>query len=95
MRRKQYTITSRAVHDHAARLCQEHLRLRDHGPKCTAPTLLALLLYAAARMTSLAAACGSLSEAASGRSADRSEPTAVPGDALLDSAGGGGGPGAL
>jgi len=65
MRRKQYTITSRAIHDHAALLCQQHLRLRDHGPKCTALTLLSLLFYAAARMTSLAAACGSLSEAPS------------------------------
>lgn len=65
MRRRQYTITARAIHDHAARLCQEHLRLKDHGPKCTAPTLLTLLFYAAARITSLAAACGSLSRAPS------------------------------
>jgi putative transposase len=65
MRRPQYTITSRAIHDHAARLCQKHLGLADHGPKCTAHTLLALLFYAAARLTSLAAACGSLARAPS------------------------------
>jgi hypothetical protein len=65
MRRPQYTITSRAIHDHAAALCQKHLRLQDPGPKCTAWTLLTLLFYAAARMTSLAAACGSLSRAPS------------------------------
>jgi len=65
MRRKQYTITARAIHDHAARLCQRHLRLQDHGPKCKALTLLALLFYAAARLTSLAAACASLSGAPS------------------------------
>src|SRR5262245_40827908 len=65
MRRKQYTITSRAIHEHAAQLCQRHLRLQDHGPRCQALTLLALLLYAAARLTSLAAACGSLSRAPS------------------------------
>jgi hypothetical protein len=65
MRRPQYTITSRAIHDHAAALCQKHLRLKDHGPKCTAHTLLALLFYAAARLASLAAACGSLSKAPS------------------------------
>jgi putative transposase len=65
MRHRQYTITSRAIHDHAARLCQQHLRLQDHGPKCTAPTLLTLLFYAASRITSLAAACGSLSRAPS------------------------------
>lgn len=65
MRRKQYTITSRAIHEHAATLCQKHLRLKDHGPKCTARTLLTLLFYAAARLASLAAACASLSQAPS------------------------------
>jgi len=65
MRRPQYTITSRAIHGHAGALCQKHLRLKDHGPKCTALTLLTLLFYAAARTASLAAACGSLSQAPS------------------------------
>jgi len=65
MRRQQYTITACAIHQHAAQLCQKHLRLQDHGPKCTAVTLLTLLFYAAARLTSLAAACGSLSRAPS------------------------------
>ena len=65
MRRPQYTITAQAIHEHAAALCQKHLRLQGHGPKCTAPTLLTLLLYAAARLTSLAAACASLSKAPS------------------------------
>jgi putative transposase len=65
MRRPQYTITSRAIHDHAAALCQKHLRLKGHGPKCTALTLLTLLSYAAARLASLAAACGALSKAPS------------------------------
>ena len=65
MRRPQYTITARAIHQHSAHLCQKHLRLKDHGPKCTAVTLLTLLFYAAARITSLAAACGSLSRAPS------------------------------
>ena len=65
MRRPQYTITAQAIHEHAAALCQKHLRLQGYGPKCTAPTLLTLLLYAAARLTSLAAACASLSKAPS------------------------------
>ena len=43
-------------------MCQKHLRLKDHGPKCTALNLLTVLFYAAARLTSLAAACGSLAE---------------------------------
>jgi Transposase DDE domain len=65
MRRPQYTITSRAIHEHAATLCQKHLRLKDHGPKCTAFTLLTLLFYAAARLTSMAAVCASLAQAPS------------------------------
>ena len=65
LRRPQYTITARAVHQHAAGLCQKALRLKDHGPKCSAVTLLTLLFYAAARLTSLASACGSLSRAPS------------------------------
>ena len=65
MRRPQYTITAQAIHEHAAALCQKHLRPQGYGPKCTAPTLLTLLLYAAARLTSLAAACASLSKAPS------------------------------
>src|SRR5438270_5980120 len=65
MRTRQYTLTPRHVQAHAARLCQRHLRLRDHGPKCTAGTLLTLLFYAAARLTSLAAACKALVKAPS------------------------------
>ncbi len=65
MRRPKYTITARAIHDHAAQLCQKQLRLQDHGPKCRALTLLMLLFYAASHLTSLAATCGSLSQAPS------------------------------
>jgi hypothetical protein len=60
MRTPQYTVTPHAVQAHAAHLCQKHLRLRDHGPKCTVGVLLTVLFYAAARMTSLAAACTAL-----------------------------------
>ena len=65
LRQFQYTLTPRAVHEHAARLCQRQLRPHDHGPKCTAQVLLTLLFYAAARLCSLAAACASLAEAPS------------------------------
>ena len=57
MRTRQYTLTAQDVQAHARDLCQRYLRLRDHGPKCTAVTLLTVLFYAAARITSLAAAC--------------------------------------
>jgi putative transposase len=39
--------------------------LADHGPKCTAGVLWAVLFYAAARITSLAAACAALRDAPS------------------------------
>jgi hypothetical protein len=63
MRQDQYTITPRAIHHHAAQLCQRHLRFRDHGPVCTALNLLTVLFYAAARIISRAAACASLRDA--------------------------------
>jgi Transposase DDE domain len=63
MRPSHYTLTPAAVRAHAQTLCQKHLRLRDHGPKCTAVTLLTVLFYAAARITSLAAACKALVQA--------------------------------
>jgi putative transposase len=63
MRTRQYTLTPQDVQAHAAHLCQRHLRLRDRGRKCTAGTLLTVLFYAAARVTSLAAACKALVQA--------------------------------
>jgi len=65
MRPPQYTVTPQDVQAHAARLCQKHLRLGDHGPKCTAGVLLTVLFYAAARLTSLASACKALRDAPS------------------------------
>ena len=65
MRSSHYTLTPAAVRAHAQTLCQQHLRLRDHGPKCTAGKLWAVLFYAAARISSLAAACAALRDAPS------------------------------
>jgi putative transposase len=65
MRSRQYTITGRSVHRHAESLCQRHLRLQDHGPKCTASKLWALLFWAASHLSSLAAACAALRDAPS------------------------------
>src|SRR5688572_13573512 len=65
MRQGHYTLTPSLVRLHAERVLQKHLRLADHGPKCTAATLWAVLLYAACRVASLAAACASLREAPS------------------------------
>src|SRR5712691_392479 len=65
MRRCHYTINRQAVHGYAARLCQQHIRLKDHGPKCKAGVLWAVLFWAASRISSLAAACASLRDAPS------------------------------
>ena len=65
LRQAQYTLTPRHVHTQAAYLIQQHVRLRDHGPKCRAWTLWTVLFYAASRMTSLAAACATLRDAPS------------------------------
>jgi DDE family transposase len=65
MRQRHYTLTPAHVRAHAQVLCQKHLRLADHGPKCTAGMLWAVLFYAAARITSLAAACSALLRAPS------------------------------
>ena len=65
MRQSHSTLTPAAVRAHTQFLCQKHLRLQGHGPKCTAGLLWAVLLYAASRITSLAAACASLRDAPS------------------------------
>jgi len=65
MRRCHYTINRQAVHRYAEQLCQRHIRLKDHGPKCKAAVLWAVLFWAASRISSLAAACACLREAPS------------------------------
>src|SRR4051812_3515169 len=65
MRPPHYTVTAQQVQRHTAQLCQQHLRLADHGPKCTAAVLLHILCYAAARLLSVAAACAALAKAPS------------------------------
>lgn len=67
MRQRQYTITSKQVHDCAFQLCQEHIQLRDHGPKCRASVLWAVIFWAAARISSLSAACAALRDAPTGQ----------------------------
>src|SRR5439155_7181706 len=65
MRSCQYTITRHTVHAYAEYACQRHLRLKDHGPKCKASVLWAVLFWAARRISSLAAACATLRDAPS------------------------------
>jgi hypothetical protein len=65
MRTTHFTVTPGTVQAHAQFVLQKHLRLKDHGPKCTAGVLWTVLLYAAARIASLAAACAALRHAPS------------------------------
>lgn len=83
MRQHHYTLTPAAVRAHTQTLLQKHLRLADHGPKCTAGMLWALLLYAAARICSLAAACVSLLTAPSDSAVHDALLAALPGFAEL------------
>jgi len=69
MRPRQYTITRRTVHVYAEHVCQRHIRLQAHGRQCKASILWALLFWAAARLSSLAAACRALRDAPSNTAA--------------------------
>jgi len=65
MRTYHCTITAIDIQVFAELLLQKYLRLKDHGPKCRAMRLWTVLLYAAARICSLAAACAALADAPS------------------------------
>lgn len=63
MRRRQYTLSSKEVHDYTAEFLQRHLRLEDYSRRCTVSKLLQVLFFAAARVISIYAACQRLREA--------------------------------
>ncbi len=65
MRKGHYTLTSKAVQEHAAGLLQSSVRLRDYSAKCTGAVLLHVLFAAAARLTSIFQACQRLADAPS------------------------------
>jgi putative transposase len=60
MRPPHRTLNRRQVHRSATRHLQEHIPLRDYKRTVTAPTLWAVLLIAAAGVTSIHAACARL-----------------------------------
>ena len=62
MRTGQFTLTSKDVQAHATQLIQKNLKLSDYSRKCTANVLLAIVFAAAARLSSIAAACQRLAE---------------------------------
>jgi len=60
---RQYIITKNEVHDYANYWLEKSLRLEYKGTKCTARTLLQVLLIAASRTVSVFAACYDLADA--------------------------------
>jgi hypothetical protein len=63
--RTSHTLSSGEVHAWTLRWLRESKLLKDHGPLCTATTVWSVVLRAAARMTSLHAACRDLTGAPS------------------------------
>lgn len=60
---QQYIITKDEVHGYANYWLEKSLRFEYEGTKCTASTLLQVLLIAASRMVSIFAACRDLADA--------------------------------
>jgi hypothetical protein len=65
MRKANYTVNGKDVQEHAESLIQKHLGLSDHSKKCNSSILLKVLFAAAARLTSVFAACLHLKDAPS------------------------------
>jgi hypothetical protein len=65
MRPHHRTLSRHQVHRSATRHLQQHVPLRDYKRKVSAPTLWAVLMIAAAGVTSIHAACGWLDRLAS------------------------------
>jgi hypothetical protein len=65
MRKAHYTVGGKDVQEHAESLLQKHLGLRDYSKKCKTSMLYNVLLAAAARLTSIYAACLHLKDAPS------------------------------
>jgi Transposase DDE domain len=63
MRPVQYTVTPQDVEECATTILQEAIELPDRGRKCPASVIWHILLYAAARITSLCDACARLRDA--------------------------------
>src|SRR5437660_12432506 len=63
MRTVHSTLTAADVHGYALGLLCRHVRLRDYGRKVTAGAVYAVLLFAAATLATIAAACRRLRRA--------------------------------
>ena len=63
MRNHQSTLRDKDVQEHAVTLLQSHLRLKDYSSKTTTAVVFHVLFFAAACLTSIAAACRQLRDA--------------------------------
>src|SRR3954468_19313075 len=83
MRPRNHTLDRPQVHRAAAEHLQAHLKFKDYKRRASAQVLWALLLAAAARITSLSDACGRLRDAPSGETARKALLATLPGYAVL------------
>src|SRR3982751_5094787 len=83
MRPNYHTLDRRQVHRAAAEHLQAHLKFKDYQRKTSAPVLWALLLAAAARITSLSDACQRLRDAPSDETARKALLATLPDYATL------------
>src|ERR1700694_552840 len=86
MRKGHYTLTSKDVQEHAAHLVQKNLKLADYSKQCTSGVLLSIVFVAAARLTSVFAACQRLAKAPSGETARKALLATLPEYATLQKA---------
>jgi putative transposase len=83
MRKAHYTVTSQEVQDHTAGLLLKHLGMADFSTKCTAIVVLQVVFAAAARLTSVFAACARLAKAPSAETVRQALLTTLPAYAEL------------
>ena len=60
MRPRQFTLNPRDVEECASSILQDNIKLKDGGRKCRASVLLHIVVYAAARISSICDACARL-----------------------------------
>lgn len=83
MRPHHRTLSRHQIHRSATRYLQRHIPLRDYKRKVSAPALWAVLMIAAAAVTSIHAACGWLDRLASEESILKALYASLPGFAEL------------
>ena len=83
MRKAQYTVTDRDVQEHTTLLLQKHVGLKETKGKCNLGVLVHLISAAAARLTSVFAACSQMKNAPSGEAARKALLAALPDYAKL------------